>query len=436
MERVDILDLEYSSKGRDIDISEPVLSFLELKYNLRIIRKCCFRDWPYYLLKYRPKIVFIANGIGSIPQFNIVKTAHYLGIKVVTHFSEGDFTETPEGVFEFFWGWNKDRVLYEDLHLEWSQRNIDLTSKYIGQFDKTKLSGAIGFDKYKLLKSRFLSKSNFLKKYNKTIFKKVVGIAGWSFNLFLDPNMDYTNSSYRLFSAEQFDRIKKSRDLVCDIIRSVVKKNTDTLFILKYHPLIPRDCYSEFCEVLPADNVIFLQSEEDIFNLINACDIWGAYESTTTMEAWLIGNKPTFLIQPIDNDFVRSKISEGSLRVKNEEDLQDLLDEYFTTGKSTSFNQLESKRQMIIERIIQWSDGQNHQRAARYIYELYKNKINRPMRINRFVLCVYLNFVFKKTTRQIRRLLRLPLYVDRRFTEKEREEWHQIYYEAVKKNHG
>lgn len=66
MHRVDILDLEYSSKGRDVDIAEPILSYLELKYNLKIVRKCSALDWQYYLLKYRPKIVFIANGVGSI----------------------------------------------------------------------------------------------------------------------------------------------------------------------------------------------------------------------------------------------------------------------------------------------------------------------------------------------------------------------------------
>lgn len=153
------------------------------------------------------------------------------------------------------------------------------------------------------------------------------------------------------------------------------------------------------------------------------------------MEAWLIGNKPTFLIQPIDNDFVRSKISEGSFRVKNAADLQGFLDEYFTTGESASFKQLEPKRQMIIERIIQWADGRNHQRAAEYIYELYKSERKKPIKINRFVLYVYSRFIYKKITRQIRRLLRLPLYVDGRFIDKEREEWHQIYYHAVKKFH-
>ncbi len=436
MNRVDILDLEYASKGRDVDISEPILSFLELNYNLKIVRKCCFQDWQYYLLKYRPKIVFIANGIGSKEQFHIVKTACFLGIKVVTHFSEGDFTETPEGVVEFFWGWNKDRILYEDLHLEWSQRNIILTQKHIGNFSNIKLSGAVGFDKYKLLKSSFMKKSDFLAKYNKSSFNKIVGIAGWGFNLFLDPKIDFnSNSSYRLFSNEQLDNIKKSKDLVQNIIKSTIKENPDVLFVLKYHPLIPKNSFSELYDLPYLDNMIYLQTEETIFDLINVCDVWGAYESTTAMETWLIGDKPTFLIQPIENDFVRSKISEGSPKIRTAEDLQFFLDEFFSEGRSKPFDQLASKRQEIIERVIQWADGKNHQRAAEYIYDLYKNGKNKPIRINRFVLYIYLRFIYKKITRQIRKILRLPLYIDKRFTDKEREEWHQIYYDAIKKNH-
>lgn len=433
MHRVDILDLEYSSKGRDVDIAEPILSYLELKYNLKIIRKCCFSNWQYYLLKYRPKVVFIANGVGSIPQFYIVKIAHFLGCKVVTHCSEGDYQETKKGAIDFFWGWNKDGILYEDLHLEWSQRNIDLVEKYIGDFPNIKLSGAVGFDKYKLLSKRFLKKTEFSKKYKKNAYTKIVGIAGWGFDLLT--NNEIKNSISDRISEEERSKILLSKDRVKKILEQIIQANPSILFILKYHPLAVNKQASEFYGLPELPNVLILQTEETIFDLINVCDVWGAYESTTAMEAWLIGNKPTFLIQPVDNDFVRSKISEGSFRVKNAEDLQGFLDEYFTTGESTSFNQLESKRQMIIERIIQWSDGRNHQRAAEYIYELYKNKEKRPVKINRFVLYVYFRFIYKKTARQIRRLLRLPLYVDRRFTDKEREEWHQIYYKAVKKFH-
>lgn len=429
--KVDILDLEYSSKGRDVDIAEPILSYLELKYNLKIIRKCCFSNWEYYLLKYRPRVLFLANGIGSIPQFHIVKTAHFLGIKVVTHCSEGDYQETEKGVKFFFWGWNKDNILYEDLHLEWSQRNIDLVKKYIGDFSNIKLAGAVGFDKYKLLSEGFLKKNVFLKRYNKMSYTKIVGIAGWGFDLYLTNS--YKDSDIPHISQEERNKLRISRDMVNGILKEVINKQRDTLFVLKYHPLAVEKRESEFRDLPDLPNVLILQTEENIFDLINICDIWGAYESTTTMEAWLIGNKPTFLIQPVDNDFVRSKISEGSPRVKNAEDLQRFLAEYFTTGESTFFNQLESKRQMIIERIIQWSDGRNHQRAAEYIYDLYRSKEKKSARINRFILYIYVRFAYKKMTRQVRRLLRLPLYVDRRFTDREREEWHQIYLGAIKR---
>ena len=432
MHRVDILDLEYSSKGRDVDIAEPILSYLELKYNLKIVRKCSALDWQYYLLKYRPKIVFIANGVGSISQFYIVKTAYFLGAKVVTHCSEGDYQETKNGAIDFFWGWNKDRILYEDLHLEWSQRNIDLVKKYIGNFSNIKLSGAVLFDKYKLLRGRFLKKEDFLKKYNKTVYDKVVGIAGWGFDLFTDDKIK--NSISGRFSEEERSKILLSKDAVKGILEQIIQDNPDILFILKYHPLSVDKQASEFYGIPELPNVLILQTEETIFDLINVCDVWGAYESTTAMEAWLIGNKPTFLIHPIDDDFVRSKISEGSPRIKNAQDLQNFLDEYFTIGESASFKQLESKRQKIIERIIQWSDGRNYQRAAEYIYKLYKSEKKRLVKINRFVLCVYSRFIYKKITRQIIRLLRLPLYVDGRFTDNEREEWHQIYYKAVKRH--
>lgn len=430
---VDILDLEYSSKGRDVDIAEPILSYLELKYNLKIVRKCSFSNWQYYLLKYRPKVIFIANGVGSIPQFHIVKTAHFLGSKVVTHCSEGDYQETKEGAIDFFWGWNKDRILYEDLHLEWSQRNIDLVKKHIRDFPNIKLTGAVGFDKYRLLSGRFFKKAFFLKKYNKTSYTKIVGIAGWGFDLLTDNGIK--NSISDRISKEERSNILASKGKIKTTLEQIIYANPSVLFILKYHPLAVNKQESEFYGLPELPNVLILQTEETIFDLINVCDVWGAYESTTAMEAWLIGNKPTFLIQPIDNDFVRSKISEGSFRVKNAADLQGFLDEYFTTGESASFKQLEPKRQMIIERIIQWADGRNHQRAAEYIYELYKSERKKPIKINRFVLYVYSRFIYKKITRQIRRLLRLPLYVDGRFTDKEREEWHQIYYHAVKKFH-
>ncbi|MDR1552665.1 MAG: hypothetical protein LBS69_04280 [Prevotellaceae bacterium] len=432
MKKVDVLDLEYASKGRDVDIAEPVLSYLEIKYGLNIVRKCCFKDWQYYLLKYSPKIVFIANGVGSLPHFNIVKTAHFLGIKVVTHTSEGDYTETQGATKVLFWGHNHDNVLYEDLHLEWSQRNIDLFLQYIRTFDNIKLSGGIVFDKYKLLSDRFLHKTNFIKRYGKNDFSKIVGIAGWGFDSL------YHDNEYVTFlgGVSCLNKTRKSKDLVKEILKKLIKANPDILFVLKYHPMSIDKTLTEFYGLEDEPNTLVLKTEETIYDVINVCDIWGAYESTTAMESWLIHNNPTFIIQPIEDDFVRSKIASGSPALRNENEIQDFIDEYYATGKVDSFDKLAQQREAIITRVIQWSDGKNHQRAAEYIYELYKNPAKKHLKINFYVLRIYTRFVYKKFTRQIRRLLFLPLYNDNRFNDKEREEWHQIYKEAIIKFHN
>jgi hypothetical protein len=435
MKKVDILDLEYASKGRDVDIAEPVLSYLEIKYGLNIVRKGCyypFGNWQYYLLKYKPKMVFIANGVGSLPHFNIVKTAHFLGIKVVTHASEGDYTETRAATKEFFWGHNHDNILYEDLHLEWSQRNIDLIQKYIGKFDNVKLSGGSGFDKYKLLSNNFLNKKVFLKKYSKDNFSRIVGIAGWNFDLFMPQyyNDDGLVTTSRLGGIYNLINIRKSKDIVKEILTKLIKANPDILFVLKYHPLGIDKTLSEFYGLENEPNTLILHTEA-IYDVINVCDLWGAYESTTAMESWLIHDNPTFIIQPIENDFVRSKIASGSPALRNEDEIQAFIDEYYTTGKVSSFDKLAQQREEIITRIIQWSDGKNHQRAAEYIYELYKSPIKKNIKINLYVLRIYMRFIYKKITRQIRRLLFLPVYTDDRFNDKERERWHQIYKEAI-----
>lgn len=60
-------------------------------------------------------------------------------------------------------------------------RNINYFSTS-PSFDENivKLSGATGFDKYKLLK--FLDKNDFLMKYDLGHYGKIVGLGGWTFD--------------------------------------------------------------------------------------------------------------------------------------------------------------------------------------------------------------------------------------------------------------
>jgi hypothetical protein len=50
--KCDILSMEWRSSGRDIHITEPVLSYLEIKYNLIIIRESIW-DGIWIIIKYK-----------------------------------------------------------------------------------------------------------------------------------------------------------------------------------------------------------------------------------------------------------------------------------------------------------------------------------------------------------------------------------------------
>ena len=60
----DVLNLEWASKGRDIDIVEPVLSFLEIKFDFKVVRESILNA-EFKLLKYRPKLLVISNAVGA-----------------------------------------------------------------------------------------------------------------------------------------------------------------------------------------------------------------------------------------------------------------------------------------------------------------------------------------------------------------------------------
>lgn len=370
MKRIDVLDLEYSSRGRDIDIVEPTLSYLEFKYNLKIERRWLFNNPLWDLIRLRPKILVVANSVGSFEHFCVVKFAHYWGIKVVTFVSEGDYLDTSDSISSFFWGWNKDFYKYEDLNLQWSQRCIDLINKDIPYEQRNntifRLSGATGFDKYKLL--QFMDKNAFLKKFSFEKFKKVVGVAGWGFDHFWGDYYERHKTEF-IYSDDDLKIIRESLRGVSEGYEYIVRNNPDILFILKYHPMTINEMYSEFYGLSNYQNVLVLHTEENIYDVINVSDIWIAFESTTCLEGWLM-DKTTLLFNPAGDNFERSIISKGSYIVKEKEQLSFFLHEFFDKGKLDCFEDLASKRRYIISQVIGFDDGRSFVRASSYIKNL------------------------------------------------------------------
>jgi len=377
MKNCDILNLEWNGKGRDVDIVEPVLSYLELKYGLRIVREC-IANFEYKFLKYKPTMLVISNGGGARVNVDAVKYAVKRGIKVVTLISEGDYKEDVEN---FFWKWNKEHIFYEDLHLEWSQRNIALIHAHIPGSENynIKVSGATGFDRYKILP--FMQKEAFLTKYNKENYKKIIGIAGWGFDLLYQ---DSSCGPAKPCTKDEINFHKESKKCLRDIYKKLIEHNKDILFILKYHPAILQKELTEFHKLDMHENIIlFGAREESIDNLINVSDIWIAYESTTCLEAWLL-KKPTMLVNPLGGKFKRSILFRGSPVKISKEETQLAIDNFYKRKELSGFKELESNRRLLINQIIERDDGKNHLRAGDYIYKEFQSneKIRKPFTIS------------------------------------------------------
>ncbi len=431
----DILNLEFVSTGRDIDIIEPVLSYLELRHGLKIIRDN-LSDLEFKLLKYKPRMFVISNEIGAYENFVAVKLASRLGMKIVTLISEGDYIGNQAWIEGFFWGWNKDHAFYEDLHLEWSQRNLDIVHKFIPGSENfnIKVSGATGFDRYKMLP--FMTRDKFLAKYNKQGFKKVVGLGGFNFDYLIGDYFEqFKDVIIDSLGERDLELHRNAKEPLRQIYKTLIKENPDTLFILKHHPCIWQEELTEFYELDKFENTVVIRgNSENIADVINASDFWVAYNSTTVMEAWLLGKQAMF-VNPMGGDFKRSSISIGSPVKVSLNEAREALDIFYKTGEVPGFKELEDGRRQVISQIIGWDDGQNHIRAGDYLYQVLTDDRGKTRDIDKFVA----NRLIKAASKRLLTksgLLRLKPFAERYkglieldnlFDPTEREAEHQKY---------
>jgi len=122
----------------------------------------------------------------------------------------------------------------------------------------------------------------------------------------------------------------------------------------------------------------FKNNQYQISDLINISDLWIGYETTTALEAWLL-DKQTFLINPTRRDFIRENVHKGSPIVKDFNEAQKLIDEYFDNYTIKEFELLQPYREEIIGDVIGYSDGKNHVRAANEIFKVL-NKSDRNIK--------------------------------------------------------
>lgn len=373
--KCDVLNLEWTSyPSRDRQMATLVCNYLRfMGYN--VIEGSVFNG--YYLLnKLKPKVFFICDTRGADINLNLMKYAKTKGMYGISLISEGNFSADEEILSLMIWGWNRDKVLYEDIHLQWTEGTRRRTLSHHPELkSRIRVSGGVGFDIYKIVNS--LNRYELLIKYSKNNYKKAIGVGCCDFGVFYPEDPRYTTCR-SLYSRSVRERFIKDQNDFNNVLKFIILQNPEIVFIVKEHP----GCIGggkasaiEGLEHMP--NVLILKNEESIADCISISDFWIVYESTTALEAWLLG-KQTCLLNPSGTDFPRANVYQGSPNFPSKVTLQDAIDHFYENGELPGFMELESYRNKIIKDTIQWDDGLNHVRAGNEIIDLLQNWKVRP----------------------------------------------------------
>jgi hypothetical protein len=365
---IDVISLEWTTAPmRDRVSATLVCNYLRLQ-GLRV-KESSVWDGLQAIHESRPRLLFITNTVGALENLEVMRYAKRRNVLGVSLVSEGNFQGDSAYQSEMIWGWNKEKRLHEEITLQWSEVTRQTTLQLHPELEgRVKVSGGVGFDNYKL-ESKFGIKKNILDKYNKLEYSKVIGVGCWDFGCLYAEDSRFKVFG-KLFDAPQIERFKRDSFAFDNVLVELANANKDTLFLLKQHPGVQLGhMASGITKAAQLKNVLVLTNEEPILSCIQVSDIWIVYESTTAMEAWLLG-KPTCLLNPSGRDFPRDKLNEGSPAFSSVDQLQRVLNEFYSGNEILGFEERLSTRRQLIKHVIQWDDGLNHVRAGNEIIDL------------------------------------------------------------------
>ncbi len=352
--------------GRDVEIMIPLIYFAERELNCEVDFSFIWNIHDIYRKK--PDIVLISNTIGSRFHHLVTKYAHENNIKVFALISEGIFR--TNGTFNYY-GYNTDKKFYQEYICHWSERTKIFFDKELPELGtRNVITGAVGFDRYTIYD--FISKEEYLRNKGLQKFKKVIGYAGWAFGKIYNAQ---GREELKVINKDVDARIRWMEDQMLKveaILRAAIEANPDVLFILKRHPneanpTITKENPNEMIRFRDYPNVLYITANENLHDLISASDFWVGFETSTAIEAWLMG-KQTVFINP-DPDFNRTNIFKGNPVIKTSKDFVKAIQEFYDKGKLPGFYSKEhsENRKQIYKETIGFADGMNHIRAGYFL---------------------------------------------------------------------
>lgn len=362
MKKHTVLFLEWSTYGREFEIDLPLMYFFENKLGWRVEYKSQF-NLPS-IINTNPDIVIMSGSTGADRGLKWTRTIEESNILLFTHVTEGMFRESD--IEEFVWGWGKkEKRFSETLSMLWTHKSYDMAIKAFPNTEKTyRVSGAVGFDKYKIFEFNKISDN----KYN-----KVIGYAAFDFNNIMDKKDYFIKTS----GEEKFNIFTELINKTNEILEYIIQNNNDILFLLKPHPGDGGREPLEFKNLLKYDNVRSIKNKVSILDVIASSDIWLNINSSTNLESWLL-DKPSISFI-LNEDMYSSDILYGSVIENSPKEIQNMINEFYSTKSILRFSEKENIRLHLIKNYMGFSDGMNHVRFMSFL-KPYIEKIEKEDR--------------------------------------------------------
>ena len=359
MRRTDILNLSYRGGAHRSSEAEVLIANYLKMHGLTVVHGSIHNGFEL-LLRFRPKVLLFSDAIGARINTLIAKFAKSLGIKVVSSIGEGIIGKNAAP--ESYWGWNSEHEPCEDLLLHWSETALKQFCEYIPEHAPfSVVCGATGADRY------LFAKPITQLPVERTRYALIVGVGCYAFDLLIGKSStplatDFSQVTKAFFTHE--------RECFATELAKIVQNNPDVLFLLKEHPASASNEDSAIEKCINFNNALILK-DEPIFDCIYHSDIWLSYESTTALEAWLMG-KPTALLNPSGTDFPieRMSITDGQPNYTSAKEWINAIEYFKKHNVLLGFSERTKQREAIIRRYFQWNDGLNHVRAGNAILDL------------------------------------------------------------------
>jgi hypothetical protein len=344
LNRPTVMCIEWSTKGREFDMQLPLIYFFEKILGWNVEYKSAF-NWPS-IIKAVPDLILMSGVEGSKVGMEWARRIEKSKIPLFSQVTEGIFRE--ENIEEFVFGHNKKKKhISQNMIMYWSFNSYLMAIKAFPKLkSKTRVSGAVGFDKYKLFKTKYIKKKN-----QKT---KIIGYAAFDFNALIE---DPRRINFRDIFINDVNNCSL-------ILKDLALSLPDITFLVKPHPHDEGKIPLEVRELQNLNN-IKIDFDISINDAIASSDIWLNYNSSTNLDAWLL-DKPsiTFLN---DKKRIFSENNYGSVMENDSMKIKDLIIEFYNNGRIKRFDDLKEKRKKYIRRSIGYNDGMNHVRFMSFL---------------------------------------------------------------------